>query len=145
MKNLMTISLMLIGTNVFASDVVLKLSTASMEMLPMTRTVTVLETGAVKEVKTVRGVKSSQELKSVSPNLVQKIKDLTEKLDPKAKLVDLDAGKPRCMGGGTSHIYATKNNKEVEVGGFTSCHQILLNSPGAKELVKIVTDINSRN
>jgi hypothetical protein len=144
MKNLITVSLMLLGSNVFASDMVLKLSTATFEMHPMSRTVTVLETGVVKEVKTDRGVKSSQELKSVSPNLVQKIKDLSEKLDPKAKLVDLDAGKPKCMGGGSSHIYAIKNNKEVEVGGGSFCHRIVLNSPGAKELVKIIADINYR-
>lgn len=98
MKSILIAATFVLSTSAFSGEFLLKLTRHSgFSPIPFSSVTSVLETGKV-EVLTTRGtVAKKTVLTTVSPNVVQEIKDNIEALNAKDALVDLDANKPKCM------------------------------------------------
>lgn len=145
MKSLVTLALVLLSTNVFSSDVLLKLNRHSgFSPVPFSSVLSIRETGKV-DLLTTRGTVSKKtKLETLSPNTIQEIKDNIEKLNAKDALVDLDANKPRCMDAPSQVYTAIKDGKEIEIGRNFSCHRVVMKSKAAAALVKTIQEIDSK-
>lgn len=144
MKNLLVLSALVLSTNSFASDYLLKYNVGSgFSPIPMSSETKVLEDGKV--VRTVyQGTKTTTKLaKTLSPNTIQAIKDNIEALKANAKLVDLDANKPRCMDAPSRSITANKEGKEIRVYSVSTCHKSVVKSKAAENLIQAMETINA--
>ncbi len=142
MKSIIALSMLFSLASINASEFLLKKAVRPGFMPNPTYTeTTILETGKVKLLTRTHAKQSLKTIKEISPNEVQKIKDLIAKVNPKAKVVDLDANKPRCMDAPSKTYSITKDDQEVVIGGWSSCHRSQMNSKAAQELIKIISEI----
>lgn len=142
MKSMIALGLLVTLTSANASEFLLKKAVRPGFMPNPTYTeTTITESGKVKLLTQTHSTKSLKTVKEISPNQVQKIKDLIDAVNPKLKVIDLDANKPRCMDAPSRTYSITKNDKEVVIGGWSGCHRSQMNSKAAQELIKIISEI----
>jgi hypothetical protein len=138
MKSLLIISAIAMSFNSFAGEYLLKETFGSgFSPVPMGRVTSILETGKVTEVKTVKGKKSAVVLKVLSPNTIQEIKDAIDDLKSTDTLVDLDANKPRCMDAPSTTLTVLKGKKEIVISARHSCHTEVVKSKAAEKLISL--------
>lgn len=135
----------LVSTSAFSSEALLKLSRHSgFSPRPYSSVLSVYETGKVDLVIT-RGNNdiTTSELKDLSPNTIQKIKDSIEAINVKSPLVDKEANKPKCMDAPSSNVTVLKNKKEVTIGYYASCHRSEMQTKAAASLIKTIQTIDA--
>jgi hypothetical protein len=144
MKSLLILAVLAVSSSAFSSEALLQLTRHSgFAPKPFSSTLSVYETGKVELIIT-RGNNdiTTTELKDLSPNTIQSIKDNIEAVKVKAPLVDLEESKPRCTDAPSSEIKITKNKKEVLIGYYASCHKSEMKSKPAASLIKTIQSID---
>lgn len=145
MKSLLIVATLALSANAFSSEALIKLSRNSgFSPLPSSSVLSVFETGKVQLVSNHGSAVTKSQLKDISPNTVQAIKDNVEAINAKAEVIDLDANKPRCMDAPSSEITVKKNGKDVTIATFYSCHRAQMKSKAATDIIKLIQDIDSK-
>ena len=144
MKLLTFISLLSLSANSFAADYLLKFNYGSgFSPVKIGTELTVSETGKVVKTKWYGNTKETKLVKTLSPNTIQAIKDDITSIKSNAKLVDLDANKPRCMDAPSKTYRLMKEDKEVVFALYSGCHKSLIKSKAAEKLVQVIDALNS--
>jgi uncharacterized ParB-like nuclease family protein len=134
----------LLSTTAFSSEFLLKSSQRSgFTPFPYSKDLTIAETGDVVQTITTNREMTKRELKKLSPNTIQKIKDDISAIKSTDKSIDLDANKPRCMDAPTDTYSIMKNGKEKEIGGFSGCHHFAMKNKAAAELIQILNKVEA--
>lgn len=144
MKSLVMVSLLTLSANTFAADYLLKFNYGSgFSPVKIGTELTVSETGKVVKTKWYGNTKETKLIKTLSPNTIQAIKDDISAIKSTAKLVDLDANKPRCMDAPSKTYRMMKEDKEVVFSLYSSCHKSIIKSKAAERLVQVVDTLNA--
>jgi hypothetical protein len=110
---------------------------------PLIKALTISTDGSVVvEVREVSGGVIRNELTiQLAPTALQKLKRLIDGLPPEAKLVDLDANKPRCMDAPSQQIAVYTQGQQRVTYFWASCHASALENNAADELNSLVKSL----
>lgn len=143
MKLLAMISLLALSSNTFAADYLLKMNYGSgFSPVKIGTELIVSETGKVVKTKWYGNTKETKLIKTLSPNTIQAIKDDISTIRSNAKLIDLDANKPRCMDAPSKTYRLMKEDKEVVFALYSGCHKSFVKSKAAERLVQVIDTLN---
>jgi hypothetical protein len=139
MKSIILAATLAISTGAFAGGTLVKMKNHSgFGPKVYSSEISINENGKIVQVMNRGNEVETTELKTVSPNTIQSIKDDIESINAKDKLIDRDAGKPRCMDAPSSSISIIKNRKEVDVREKSLCHTFEMKSKAAQHLLSTV-------
>ncbi len=146
MKSLLVLAALVFTSQAMASDyLVRKQAFSGFGPKPTQWTLTITIDGKATVVsKSVTDNKQSKTVKTLSPNEIQSIKDNVDAINPKAEVVDLDEGKPRCMDAPSSSYYISVKGKDVQFAARNSCHSFQMKSAAAASLLKKVQEVETK-
>jgi hypothetical protein len=145
MKSLLLVATLTLSFNAFSSDSLIKLSKNSgFSPVPSSSVLSITETGKASLVSYRGTAVIKTELKDLSPNDIQTIKDNVDTLNAKDKLVDPEAKKPKCTDAPSWQVSVTKNEKDVTIAYNNSCHTTKMKSKAATNLINLILTIDSQ-
>ncbi len=139
MKSLLVLATVLVSSQAMSAEVLLKFTKGSgFGPFPMSTTVEVKDNGEITRTSKFQNKTEKSVTGKLSASTVQVIKDRIEMIADDAKLVDLDAKKPRCMDAPSSRTSVNKGGKEIQIAGVSNCHRLAVEGSPAEALANVV-------
>ena len=138
MKSLFVLAAIVMSSQAMSAETLLKYTKGSgFGPFPMSTTVEVKDNGEISRTHRFQNKIEKSVTGKLSAATVQIIKDRIETITDEAKLVDLDAKKPRCMDAPSTRIAVNKGGKEIQISGFSNCHRLAVQESAAEALTKV--------
>ncbi len=139
MKSLIVLAAIAMSSQAMSAEVLLKHTKGSgFGPFPMSTTVEVKDNGEITRTSKFQNKTEKSVVGKLSASTVQVIKDRIEMISDEAKLIDLDAKKPRCMDAPSSRVSVNKGGKEIQIAGVSNCHRLAVQESTAEALTKLV-------
>lgn len=139
MKSLMVLAAIAMSSQAMSAEVLLKHTKGSgFGPFPTLITLEVKDNGEITRTSKVQNKIEKSVVGKLSASTVQVIKDRIEMISDEAKLIDLDAKKPRCMDAPSSRVSVNKGGKEIQIAGVSNCHRLAVKESTAEALAKVV-------
>lgn len=139
MKSIFVLAAIVMSSQAMSSEVLLKYTKGSgFGPFPSTKTLEVKDNGEITRTNKFQNKIEKTQVGKLSAATVQVIKDRIENVSDNAKLVDLDANKPRCMDAPSTRISVNKGGKEIQISGYSNCHRLEVQETVATEISKLV-------
>lgn len=139
MKSLIVFAAIAMSSQAMSAEVLLKYTKGSgFGPFPMSSTVEVKDNGEITRTSKFQNKTEKSVVGKLTASTIQNIKDKIETIADDAKLVDLDAKKPRCMDAPSTRISVIKGGKEIQIAGVSNCHRLAVQESTAEALAKAV-------
>lgn len=139
MKSILVLATIVMSSQAMSAEVLLNYTKGSgFSPVPTSTNVVVKGNGEIVRTSKMGNKVEKTVVGKLSTATVQIIKDRIEMISDDAKLIDLDANKPRCMDAPSSTIYANKGGKEIQIARISGCHRFAVKESAAEALTKVV-------
>lgn len=142
MKNIFMATLLVLSTNAFSAEFLIKLSRIpGFSPNPTASDLTINDRGQITyRIANNKGTTTTK-LGVLSDAALTKLKDKIELIADNAKLENLDANRPRCMDAPSTRILVNKGGKEITISSKVACRRSAVS--GTEELANLVVSLET--